>query len=258
MNNIYFVSGGKDSTAMLIHALENGEQVDSAVFLDTTLEFPELYEYLDKLDSYLADYGFKIERRTTSKLSFEDRFYRIRKKGPKTGLIQGFPFAGFSKMCWIRRDFKAFPKPAEDDCHHIGIAYDERHRTNRKTYTEEVECVGCAYFAGTCMTMTTQISKHYRFPLIEAKMTEKDCIMFLEERKLLNPLYNKFRRIGCWLCPYQGKESLYQLYLNYPELWHKLLIYEQASPQRFLSDGLLTDLAPNFEHRMSVKQMTLS
>lgn len=32
----YFVSGGKDSVAMLIKALELGWPVDEAIFLDTT------------------------------------------------------------------------------------------------------------------------------------------------------------------------------------------------------------------------------
>jgi 3'-phosphoadenosine 5'-phosphosulfate sulfotransferase (PAPS reductase)/FAD synthetase len=257
MKNYYYVSGGKDSTAMLLHALELGEQVDAAIFLDTTLEFPQLYAYLDKVDTHLKEYDLKIDRVVTSKHPFEHGFYRVRQKGPRTGTIQGFPFAGFSKMCWIRRDFKAFPKPGEDHCHLIGIAYDERHRTNRKTYTEEVECVGCAPFSDQCNTLTTQVSKHYRFPLIEWKWTEADCIKYLEERDLLNPLYSRFRRIGCWLCPYQGKESLYQLYLNYPNYWHQLLKYEKDSPQGFLVKGSLSELEPDFNRRAAVTQLTL-
>jgi hypothetical protein len=125
MKNIYFVSGGKDSTAMLLKALELGWQVDEAVFLDTTLEFPELYTYLDKVDSYIVDYGIQIERRITSTKSFEDGFYRKITKGPREGRIQGFPFAAFKNFCWIRRDFKKFPKPGDNDCHYIGIAADE-------------------------------------------------------------------------------------------------------------------------------------
>ena len=258
MNNIYFVSGGKDSTAMLIRALEAGDRVDRAIFLDTNLEFPELYQYLDRVDNHIAEYGMKIERVVTSPHSFEHFFYRPHKKGKSEGVIQGFPFVAFSAFCWIRREFKKFPNPGADDCHHIGIAYDERHRTKRKTYTEEVECVGCGFFAGTCTTMVTQTSKHYTFPLIESKMTERDCINFLKERDLINPLYEYFRRIGCWLCPYQGKKSLHMLYLKYPQLWAKLLEYERDSPQGFLSDGELNDLSKIFEQRLKFQQVPLS
>jgi 3'-phosphoadenosine 5'-phosphosulfate sulfotransferase (PAPS reductase)/FAD synthetase len=257
MNNIYYVSGGKDSTAMLLNALERGDTIDKAIFLDTKLEFPELYEYLDRVDSYISEYGIKIDRVVTSPHTFEHFFYRPHKKGQSEGTIQGFPYAAFSSFCWIRREFKKFPKPGDNDCHHIGIAYDERHRTKRKTYTEEVECVGCGFFAGTCSTMTTQVSKHYKFPLIEAKMTERDCIDFLEQRDLINPLYEYFKRIGCWLCPYQSKVSLQILYLKYPKLWNKLLEYEKDSPQGFLSDGTLEDLGEIFTQRLRFQQATL-
>ena len=260
MNNIYFVSGGKDSTAMLIRALEEGEDVNRVMFLDTTLEFPELYEYLDRVDEYVKGYGVHVERLITSQHSFEHLFYRPHQSGASAGRIQGFPYAAFSGFCWIRREFKKFPKPRPhaDDCHHIGIAYDERHRTNRKTYSEEVACVGCAPFADNCNVMTTRISKHYRFPLIEWKMTERDCLNFLADRDLLNPLYERFKRIGCWLCPYQSKKSLEQLYLHYPEYWNQLLIYEHDSPQQYLIDGSLKDLGIVFGKRNGTKQMTLT
>lgn len=235
---------------MLLNALEcRGESVDRAVFLDTKLEFPELYQYLDRVDEYIADFGIQIERIVTSPHTFEHFFYRPHSKGKSEGRIQGFPYAGFSSFCWIRREFKKFPKPGANDCHHIGIAYDERHRTKRKTYTEEVECVGCAPFSENCNTLVNRTSKHYRFPLIEAKMTERDCIDFLEQRDLINPLYDYFKRIGCWLCPYQSKKSLYNLYRKYPELWGRLVEYERDSPQSFLSEGKLNDLVTGFKRQ---------
>lgn len=45
--NYYIVSfsGGKDSTAMLLHLLELGEPVDEGLFCDTTVEFPEMYTH---------------------------------------------------------------------------------------------------------------------------------------------------------------------------------------------------------------------
>jgi 3'-phosphoadenosine 5'-phosphosulfate sulfotransferase (PAPS reductase)/FAD synthetase len=256
-NNIYLVSGGKDSTAMLLHALENGDPVDSALFLDTTLEFPELYTYLDKLDAYIADYGIKIERRVTSSTPFDERFYRVRERGQLKGTVLGFPYAAFPRNCWIRREFKAFPKPGDDDCHMIGIAYDERHRTNRKMYSEEVECVGCAPFADHCNTLALQVSKYYKFPLITWKWTEAECIKYLEERDMLNPLYDRFKRIGCWLCVYQRKDSLYNLYTHYPELWGQLLKYESDSPHGFKPMITLTEMQDEFDKRNAVKQLTL-
>ena len=55
----------------------------------------------------------------------------------------------------------------------------------------------------------------------------------LEKKDMLNPLYKKFMRLGCWLCPKQNEDSLYILFRDYPELWQKLLKYEQDSPVSF-------------------------
>ena len=43
-------SGGKDSTAMLLRMLEEGMRVDVILFCDTGLEFPEMYDHIDKVE----------------------------------------------------------------------------------------------------------------------------------------------------------------------------------------------------------------
>ena len=49
-HNIISVSGGKDSTALLLLALESGAENMQAVFADTGNEHPQTYEYLDYLE----------------------------------------------------------------------------------------------------------------------------------------------------------------------------------------------------------------
>lgn len=61
MNQIVSLSGGKDSTAMLLMMLERGETVHSAVFFDTGWEFPGMLEHIEKLSAYVLDrYGVKV------------------------------------------------------------------------------------------------------------------------------------------------------------------------------------------------------
>ena len=70
MNKQYHVvsfSGGKDSTCMLLMMLGKGMQVDEILFCDTGMEFPEMYEHLDKVEQYI---GRKITRLKADK-SFE-------------------------------------------------------------------------------------------------------------------------------------------------------------------------------------------
>ena len=71
MSNIVCFSGGKDSTAMLIRMLELKMPIDKIVFADTGFEFPELYEYIKKIENYI---GRKIEVVCPEK-SFEEWFY---------------------------------------------------------------------------------------------------------------------------------------------------------------------------------------
>lgn len=49
MNNIISLSGGKDSTAMLLWALEKGEQFDEVIFFDGGWEFPQMHAHIEKL-----------------------------------------------------------------------------------------------------------------------------------------------------------------------------------------------------------------
>ena len=47
------LSGGRDSTFMLLRMIEKDMQIDAVLFADTGMEFPELYEHLQKLDEHL-------------------------------------------------------------------------------------------------------------------------------------------------------------------------------------------------------------
>jgi hypothetical protein len=70
MNNdikhIVSFSGGKDSTAMLLKMIENNMPIDDIIFLDTTVEFPEMYEHINKVEKYID--------RTITKLQAEKDF----------------------------------------------------------------------------------------------------------------------------------------------------------------------------------------
>ena len=48
------LSGGKDSTAMLLLMIEQDMPIDVVLTADTGMEFPEMYEHLQKLDDLLC------------------------------------------------------------------------------------------------------------------------------------------------------------------------------------------------------------
>lgn len=47
------LSGGKDSTAMLLMMIERNMPIDVVLSADTGMEFPEMYEHLEKVDAFL-------------------------------------------------------------------------------------------------------------------------------------------------------------------------------------------------------------
>ena len=51
-SNVVSLSGGKDSTAMLLMMLERNEDIADIVFFDTGWEHPEMYDHLEKLENY--------------------------------------------------------------------------------------------------------------------------------------------------------------------------------------------------------------
>lgn len=59
--SIVSFSGGKDSTALLLMMLERGMKVDYILFCDTGMEYPQMYEHIDKAEAYISEkYGKHI------------------------------------------------------------------------------------------------------------------------------------------------------------------------------------------------------
>ncbi|KEH91568.1 hypothetical protein Z962_p0095 (plasmid) [Clostridium botulinum C/D str. BKT12695] len=228
---IVMFSGGKDSTAMLLRLIEEGEKIDKIVFADTGLEFPEMYRYIERVESYIKR-EIEIFKGDTT---FNQWFYSPFTKGKRKGQTRGFPkVVGLG--CWAKRELKIKPlKKAEGVGNEIfiGIAADEKNRIYRENY---------------------QHNNIYRLPLVDWGMSEQDCIDMLKERNLLNPLYDIFKRLGCWLCPKQGIGSLRKLYKNYPDLWERLKQYEKDSPTGFKINTTLEELENRFNNEIFVNE----
>lgn len=226
--NVLSWSGGKDSTAMLIRALELGYQIDDIIFIDVCFnkniggELPEMYDYINKVEKYT---GRKVTR-LTSEWTFESHFYRQKKKGKFEGQIYGFPLITIANG-WCNDRLKLKPirdykRKIGEHTMFIGIAADEPKRL-------------------------TKMKDNERSLLQEWGWTEKDCLDYLKEKGLENPLYRKFKRTGCWFCPKQNKKSLKIIYKDYPELWNKLLQLEKDSPIQFQPNNSIADLNNRFK-----------
>jgi len=221
MKTILSYSGGKDSTALLIRLHELNQAPDEVHFADTGLEFPEIYEYLNKIEEYTG----QTIKRIKPKKSWDELFYTKITRGDYEGEIRGFPYV--ITPCWAQRDLKVRPMEKIQKKNAIillGITFDEQHRIQKQ--------------------------ENLRYPLIEWGWTEKKCKQYLREKNLLNPIYAKFKRTGCWLCPKQPKRNLYTLEREYPDLWERLKKYEEDCPHGFKPNMSLKD----YENQQKLKK----
>lgn len=225
VKRIVSFSGGKDSSAMLIRMVEEGMPIDDIVFIKVMAtptvggELPEMYEYITKMEDY-------IHRKITvvpSVVSFDEEFHRVYQYGKRKGVIYGFPFTIGAwcndrlKLRTIQQHYKSYGKHIR----YLGIAADEPERLEK-------------------------LNAYCRAPLAEWNMRENDCIEFLNKRNMLNPLYKKFRRLGCWFCVKQNLDSLRVLRRDYPDYWKMMLEWDQQSPQTFKPDCTVRDLDQRF------------
>lgn len=229
-------SGGKNSTAMLIMMKERGIPIDGIVFADTGAELPETYGFILKVEDWL---GQKIDV-VRHPLDFFDWFYRVFEKGNHIGEIHGFPrifsFRGKGGG-WCTKSLKIDPlgKYAQGRTMAVGMAADEYHRT---------------------FAQSRRYPKVY--PLCEWMMTSLDCYNLCVEHDLLNPIYHRFGRSGCWTCPNQSVKALRMLYAFYPNLWQKLLQMEKDSPFPFRTEFKLQELHNQFILELGMRQPLLA
>lgn len=74
----------------------------------------------------------------------------------------------------------------------------------------------------------------------------QEYIEFLEKRNMLNPLYRKFRRLGCWFCVKQSLDSLRVLRHDYPEYWKIMMEWDRESLNTFKPRYRVADLDQRF------------
>jgi len=85
-----------------------------------------------------------------------------------------------------------------------------------------VSCIGYAFDE-----LDRSCSKIYngaRFPLIEYKMVEQDALEYCKKLGFdWGGLYDERKRLSCYCCPLQRKNSIYMLRKDHPDLWQKML-----------------------------------
>jgi 3'-phosphoadenosine 5'-phosphosulfate sulfotransferase (PAPS reductase)/FAD synthetase len=207
MKTIVLVSGGKDSTAMLLIALERELRANVIpLFCDTGWEHPLTYEYLMYLESALK---VKIHRTPQS---------RNRKGDPITGIEAAirqrgrFP-DGKIRFCtsalkklptlnWIKQNLFSELRLIDGAELWYGIRSNEsapRSKKYRRVLSEETYDLDDIY--PQLFNKRIRASIRAKFPIID--WDSEECYYFLESKGIEpNPLYKEGTndRVGCYPC----------------------------------------------------------
>ena len=135
MNNIVSLSGGKDSTCLLILMLEKNEPIHSAVFFDTGWEFPEMVDHIDKLEKYTGVDIVRLKPANSFDYLMNESPIK-RRYGDDKGEIYRFGYGWPSPMrrwCTDRKvkTIEKYYKTQADFLSCIGFASDECKRVQR-------------------------------------------------------------------------------------------------------------------------------
>lgn len=204
------LSGGKDSTAMLLLMIERGMPIDIVIAADTGMEFPEMYDHLAKVDELLfRERGLHITTLRHPKgfewLMFEEP--KVKPSSIENRTRLGVPLFGNGwpgmKVRWctgqlktklIEREVKRI-KGEHNALHYVGIAADEVWRCKKEQY-----------------------------PLVEWDINEAEALQICYDRGLdFGGLYRIYHRASCWCCPFQRIDELRKLRRHHPELWRLLM-----------------------------------
>ncbi len=214
------LSGGKDSTAMLLLMLEKDMPIDIVLFADTGMEFPEMYEHIHKLDEHLFhERGLHITTlrhpRGFEYLMFEEPKQKARSLENRKRL--GVPPYGNGwpgiRVRWCTGQLKTHLITKEVNrlkgqypaLHYVGIAADEARR-----------CKG------------------ERYPLVEWGITEAQALQICYDRGYnFGGLYEIYHRASCWCCPFQRIGELQKLRHYHPELWARILDMDARARAQF-------------------------
>jgi len=237
------ISGGKDSTAMLILLKEQGAKLDYVVFNNTGIEFPQQVHYVrQKLAPWVKEnFGLEI--------------IEIHPKEPFGLQVKkhGVPFVPVGR--WCCRTLKKEPfylwlkeKGIKYIDLYQGYTVDEilRFKNARRKVKSYARKFGVKIV-------------HLYAPLIDLGIGEKEALELTKEHGLYNELYDYFDRTGCYLCPYQSINDWRTLFWNFPRLFNTAKKLEEMSikehGKKFHSNYTLGELEKRF--RMEKRQSNL-
>lgn len=237
--DIVGISGGKDSTATALYAIENLEEPPRFVFCDTGIESSITYEYIEYLSGKLKSLtGCGVEM---IKADFTDRINKKREKLFAQGQVEraqalvatGNPFLDLcvwkgrfpsTKCRFCTQELKMVPtinyiKSLMSDGNTVMSWSGERAEESVARSKKPVKEI--------LVNGENSVAYTYR-PIL--RWTEQMCFDKLKEHGIEpNPLYAQgFKRVGCFPCIMCRKSEIKRIADLYPEVFERLKDWETA------------------------------
>ena len=180
--------GGVNSTALLIHLEERGENFE-AIFVNHGGDWPETYEYVE----YLREQGYEIKEiipneagcKTIIEYCYHYHIIPVMQRRFCTDHFKLRPINRYIKRPCIM---------------YIGMSRGEEKRT-RESGKKGIK---------------------NQYPLIEAGITREGCKALIKSRGLKEP-----PRSGCYFCPYITKTDARKLWRTHPDLFREVVQLEK-------------------------------
>lgn len=239
---VAFWSGHANSSAMCLRMKEIGNAPDFIVYAATGAEFNEVYDFMERFEKIIGIQVIHCNRiEKQPQYHFDAFFNKPWMVGCNLeGSIHGMPH--MNRPCWHHRNvkepcYKKYGWTAKEQ--YIGFTIDEIRRS----------------------IPLFKSHSNSRFPLIEWGWHAKDSVEYLRKQGIPHFIYDivGIDRLGCWFCPRQKEAALKAMWLNFPDLWERLLEYEKRSPTGFKSKSktYLIELQYKFEEDSCFKQECL-
>lgn len=217
------ISGGRDSAALAVLTAQEGLDCHY-IFCDTKAEYPEVYDYLEKIEGRL---GINIVHLESE--GFEAMFKRKNYFMPTPR----------RRWCTVELKIKPMLKWI-------------------KQFGDQIICVLTGTRADERRMYSSRSGKDFirATPLLDLGYGIRDIKRILIDARIGEPIYyNWKRRSGCWCCPFQSIMAWRNLLRYHPELFAKAEEWQRVIDERLKTGRQKQPFTIPFLRRMNLAKI---